>query len=48
MGITLYEIKFFDLYCKKISLCSKFTSEKEVLWFFSKGLRFGILLTVDY
>ena len=27
---------------------SKFTSSKKVLWFFSKGLRFWILLTMDY
>ena len=33
---------------KKWILWSKFTSSKKVLWFFSKGLRFRILLTVDY
>ena len=48
MGIKLYEMKFFDYVVKNLSFCCKLTSEKESLWFFSKDLRFGILLTVDY
>ena len=45
MGNKLYGIFFFDLCVKNWSLWSKFTSSKKVLWFFSKGLRFRILLT---
>ena len=48
MGNKLYEIFFFDLCVKNWNLWSKFTSSKKVLWFFSKGLRFRILLTLDY
>ena len=47
MGIKLYETIFFIYVVRKLSLFSKCTLKKEVLWFFSNGLRFGILLTVD-
>ena len=47
-GLHFMKLNFLTYEVKKLSLCSKFTWKKEVLWFFSKGLRFGILLTVDY
>ena len=33
MGNKLYDVKVFDLCCKKWSLWSKFTSSKKLLWF---------------
>ena len=45
-GLHFMKLNFLTYVVKKLSLYSKCTSKKEVLWFFSKGLRFGILLTV--
>ena len=48
MGNKLYKVNFFSYVVKKWSLWSKFTSSKKVSWFFSKGLRFRILLRLDF
>ena len=48
MRSKLYEIKILSYVVKNWSLWSKFTCSKKVFWFFSKGLRFRILSTIDY
>ena len=56
MRSKLYEIIFFELCSKKLELMKqihlfkkgKFACSKKVSWYFSKGLRFQILLTMDY
>ena len=47
-GLNFISWIFLIYVVKKLSLWSKFTLEKEVLWFFSNGLLFRIFWTQDY
>ena len=48
MRIKLLKSFFFIYVVKNLSFCSKFTLEKEVLWFLSNGLLFRIFFILDY
>ena len=48
IGVKPYKMKFLIYLAKNLSLCNKFISKQEVLWFFSNGLLFRIFLTLDY
>ena len=48
MGNKLNELKIVDLFCKKLELMKQNHLSKIGFVIFSKGLRFRILLTIDY